>query len=50
MIRITLGILVIIASWLFDIPYPWAVTITVFACLMLAYVPVDVVIKLNDRD
>jgi len=34
MIRITLGILVIIASWTFDIPFSWAVTLTVFSCLV----------------
>lgn len=36
MVRITLGILVIIASWTFEIPFSWAVTLTVFSCLVFA--------------
>lgn len=49
MIRLTLGIVVIIAAWLFGIPFPWAVTITVFACLMFVGILVDV-IKWANRD
>lgn len=33
MISITLSILAIIASWMFAIPLPWAVAITVLASL-----------------
>lgn len=33
MISLTLSILVIIASWIFELPIAWAVTLTVFACL-----------------
>ena len=33
MISITLSILAIIASWMFAVPLPWAVAITVLASL-----------------
>lgn len=33
MISLTLSILVIISSWIFELPIAWAVTLTIFACL-----------------
>ena len=35
MIRLVLGILVIIASWIFSIPLAWAITLTVFSSLVI---------------
>ena len=35
MITITLCILVLVASWVFSLPFEWAVTLTVFASLAL---------------